>query len=72
MTYKVVRVPQHFYEDKKSLSADEAIQKVMNDMGANGYEYVGVVVSSSEIHSGCCCCKKVAYRYDNQLVFKHE
>ena len=70
MEFKVVRMPQHFYEDKKSLSADQAIEKLINDMAAQGYEYVGVVVSSSEVHSGCCCFKKVGFRYDNQLVFK--
>ena len=70
MTFKVVSVPQSFYESKKTLTAGQAIEQKINEMAAQGYEYVGVVLSSSEVHSGCLCCKQVYAKYENQLVFK--
>lgn len=69
MTFKVVSVPQVFYEDKKTLKAGEAIEKKINEMAEAGYEFVNVVITSSEVHTGCCCWKQVHYRYENQLVF---
>lgn len=70
MTYKVIRMPQTFYEDKKSLSSDQAIEAKIQEMANAGYEYVGSLTTSSEIHEGCCCCKRMYNRYDNQLIFK--
>lgn len=70
MTFKVISVPQVFYEDKKTLRAGDSIEKKINEMAEQGYEFVNVVVTSSEVHSGCLCCKQVYYRYENQLVFK--
>ena len=70
MQFKIISLPQTLYEDKKSGTAGQRIEKYINDMAAEGYEYVGVIRTSSEVHSGCCCCKQVGYRYENQLVFK--
>lgn len=72
MSYKVVSIPQVFYEDKKTGKANQRIEALINEMAEQGYEYAGVIVSSSEVHSGCCCCKQVGYRYENQLVFKKD
>ena len=70
MEFKVISLPQVFYEDKKTGKAGQRIEGYINEMAEQGYEYVGVIVSSSEVHTGICCCKQVHYRYENQLVFK--
>lgn len=70
MEFRVIGIPQSFIETKKTLSASEVIERKINEMAQQGYEYVGVVSTSSEVHYGCCCCKKMYYKYENQLVFK--
>lgn len=68
--YKIVSIPQCFYEDRKTGTAGQRIEALINEMVNQGYEYVGVVVTSSVVHGGCCCCKTAVSKFENQLVFK--
>ena len=54
MEFRVIGIPQSFIETKKTLSASEVIERKINEMAQQGYEYVGVVSTSSEVHYGCC------------------